>query len=201
MRLWHDPGHGGSNPGLVYNGFIERDWVVDWSHFLINKLTDACSEQRMARYGNVSMGYSIRASDARAWDADAALLHHVNGMFFPKDHIRAGEARQEFHGTMAFVVFADKVARQWVTAILDGTPPVLQRTSNILIPSHPIGWTQDAYGHLHHYADRGIPAVLMEYGFATNPGDRKALNNPMVRWQIAKSIKNSLSTLKEILYV
>lgn len=192
IRIWHDPGHlsTSSNRGLEHAGFIERDWVYKFAQgYALRNLSymypsEGVAYHALARRRVDSVRYHRRAIDAERWSADLAVLHHVNGIFFPDEHPRAGQANSSESGLSVFVV--------------EGTDPVHEQSYRVardllLAVRHPLRlwknritphrskrfgkdgkrhWTSRARSHLHHYVDRGIPAVLIEWGFATNDSDR-----------------------------
>lgn len=176
LNVWIDPGHGNSNKGLEYAGFVERHWNLDFATTLASE--GWCGDNvKLSREADVSIAYRERARQAYEWRVDLALLIHVNGIFYPPEHHRAGEARSSFHGAMAFTIEGDRTIDIVAETILRAMPHQLWRSDHRVTPFHATqsDWTKDAHGHLHHYFDRGIPAVLLEMGFATNDADRRFL--------------------------
>jgi N-acetylmuramoyl-L-alanine amidase len=198
MRLIHDPGHGGHNRGLQYAGFVERSWVIDFGHLLMDRLSSLCEYQCMARTSDDYIRYTVRARRAVEWKADLAFLHHVNGLFYGQDHHRAGQGNPHGSGTICFVVPEDELSHCVAEALIKGLPKELWRQKDYLITASPNDWTKNAYGHLSHYTSRGIPAVLIEWGFATNDADRRALQNDKVRDGMAKAAAEAVLRFKEL---
>jgi N-acetylmuramoyl-L-alanine amidase len=205
LKVFHCPGHGGlRNRGLEYAGFVERDWVVElacgYLQWRFNQLESdtsrlAAEQHRLARFRDEYLPYTYRARAAEEWGADVAVLHHVNGVFFPKDHPRAGQANAAESGLAVFVVKGDlhldvhqrsyDLARQLLLAVWRPlqlwkgrtTPHRAKRFGHDGKPH----WTRRARSHLRHYVNRGIPAVLVEWSFATNDADRRTLLDPSLR--------------------
>jgi N-acetylmuramoyl-L-alanine amidase len=209
LRVWHDPGHGGlPNRGLEHDGFVERDWVVElasgylqWRYKDDFSVMSGCQarlareQHRLARLRDEYILYTHRARAAEEWGADVAVLHHVNGIFFPKDHPRAGQANSAESGLAVFVVKGDlhlavhqrsyDLARQLLLAVR--RPLQLWKGRTTPHRSKRFGrdgrkhWTRRARSHLRHYVNRGIPAVLVEWSFATSDSDRRTLLDPSLR--------------------
>lgn len=152
--------------------FVERDWTLSLCKVLVEQCSYLNVHVQSARVDDSTIGYGLRAHKAKAWGADLAILHHANGMFWPKEHELEGRARPGFHGGLAFVADRDIIAVHVATTMLRALPDELRRrrTTPYRCPSGG-RWTKRASYHLRHYRDNRIPAVLMEWGFATNPGD------------------------------
>lgn len=185
IRVYLDPGHGGHNHGIRQGRLYENDVVLDLAKgYVARQLGQANVELTLARYRDEYIPYAHRARVAEDWSADLAVLHHVNGMFFGKDHPRAGQANPSASGLSVFVVEGTgSVHEQSYAAARDLLLAVrhpLRLWKNRTTPhrSKQVGkdgkrhWTSRALSHLRHYVDRGIPALLVEWGFATNDSDR-----------------------------
>ncbi|WP_346930299.1 N-acetylmuramoyl-L-alanine amidase [Clostridium sp.] len=78
-KVWLDPGHGGSDPGAVGNGWKEKDMNLN--------VALACKEELerygvivgMSRTSDVFVGLSERAAMANRWGADFFISNHHNG--------------------------------------------------------------------------------------------------------------------------
>jgi N-acetylmuramoyl-L-alanine amidase len=198
IKVWHDPGHGGSNKGLEHEGFVERHWNLEFAQLLTDKLVGDFPEQQIARHSDEHAYYSKRAQKAQTWGADVALLHHVNGAFWPADGPHEGGPRLHMQGAICFTMRSNS-ARLWSMArvLLYHLPGDLRRTRNDLIIAESDNWTRDAHGHLRHYTGLGIPAILIEWGFATNPNDREALQDTRTRLQMVRAVAAALHRFEE----
>ncbi|WP_077324892.1 N-acetylmuramoyl-L-alanine amidase [Virgibacillus siamensis] len=80
MKLYLDPGHGGSDPGAQGNGLDEKDITLDIAlrirNLLNNNYKDA--DVRMSRTGDSSVSLDERTNEANAWGADYFLSIHCN---------------------------------------------------------------------------------------------------------------------------
>jgi N-acetylmuramoyl-L-alanine amidase len=202
-KIWHDPGHGGSNKGLEHEGFVERDWNLEFARLLTDELAEEFPEQQIARHADITLGYGTRARKARQWGANLALLHHVNAAFWPASESSIGELcgsmpRLYIRGAICFVVQCQMARLERMTRILlRHLPETLRRTKNDLIVARSGNWTGDAYGHLHYYSELGIPAVLIEWGFATNPNDLETLQDAEARLQMVEAVAAALRRFEE----
>jgi len=84
VKIYLDPGHGGSDPGARGNGLVEKDLnlaiALQIRSMLLNEYEGATI--RMSRTNDRTVSLSQRTSDANAWGAD---------FFFPSTStLRAG---------------------------------------------------------------------------------------------------------------
>lgn len=80
MKIYLDPGHGGTDPGAQGNGLNEKDVTLSIAlklrDILINEYHNV--EVRMSRTGDITKSLGQRTSDANAWGADYYLSIHIN---------------------------------------------------------------------------------------------------------------------------
>jgi N-acetylmuramoyl-L-alanine amidase len=80
MKLYLDPGHGGSDPGAQGNGLKEKYIALDIAlrirTILINNYENV--EVKMSRTSDISKGLSERTNEANFWKADYYLSIHCN---------------------------------------------------------------------------------------------------------------------------
>ena len=79
-----DPGHGGTAPGAVGNGLIEKDVVLEVSLELEKLLKNAGAKPVMTRTTDISVGLTERANIANNAKADIFVSIHVNAFTDPK---------------------------------------------------------------------------------------------------------------------
>ncbi|QCJ44336.1 N-acetylmuramoyl-L-alanine amidase [Bacillus sp. S3] len=80
MKLYLDPGHGGTDPGASGNGLNEKDLTLDIA-LKINSLLNQRYENievKMSRTGDTTMSLSQRTNEANAWGADYFMAIHIN---------------------------------------------------------------------------------------------------------------------------
>ncbi|WP_163583273.1 N-acetylmuramoyl-L-alanine amidase family protein, partial [Gracilibacillus saliphilus] len=71
VKIFIDPGHGGSDPGATANGLKEKDLVLDISKRIKSKLKSYKGVSvRLSRTTDKTLSLSQRTNDANKWGAD-----------------------------------------------------------------------------------------------------------------------------------
>lgn len=79
VKIFIDPGHGGSDPGAAANGLQEKDLALTIAQHVNTMLQDFSDvEVNMSRDRDRFVGLSERAQMANEWEADYFLSIHVN---------------------------------------------------------------------------------------------------------------------------
>ncbi|MFS0673376.1 N-acetylmuramoyl-L-alanine amidase [Ornithinibacillus sp. 179-J 7C1 HS] len=80
MKLYLDPGHGGSDPGAQGNGLVEKNITLDIALKIRNIITSRYEgvTVRMSRTSDTTKSLSERTNDANAWGADYYVSIHCN---------------------------------------------------------------------------------------------------------------------------
>ncbi|WP_226086518.1 N-acetylmuramoyl-L-alanine amidase [Mesobacillus sp. S13] len=80
MKLYLDPGHGGSDPGAQGNGLQEKDFTLDIALKIRSILENNYEniDVRMSRTSDVTKSLQQRTDEANAWGADFYLSIHIN---------------------------------------------------------------------------------------------------------------------------
>ncbi|MDV2883848.1 N-acetylmuramoyl-L-alanine amidase [Alkalihalophilus pseudofirmus] len=80
VKIFIDPGHGGTDPGAVGNGLQEKNLTLAISRQIRDMLLNEYSgvEVRMSRDSDVTIGLSPRAAAANNWGADYFVSVHIN---------------------------------------------------------------------------------------------------------------------------
>lgn len=216
MIIAHDPGHGYQpRPGgCSHNGINERDLVlliatdiaagIPWAnHCLLRRCADGPS-------------YTDRAQTALKLGARLVLCHHINSVERQKvvdgkpmvTTDASGVERPEMepdptaHGLITFFDAGDVVGEAVARAIAAGAPPKLHRDfEKACFPASPNDWTVNAHWVLEHYRCLGLPAVLIEWGFATNQSDAAVLLNPLLRPQLVTAAAAGIARAIEVTHV
>jgi len=80
VKIFIDPGHGGSDPGAVGNGLFEKNVTLSIAsriqQILLNEYEGVST--RMSRTSDQSISLQARTDAANAWGADFFLSIHVN---------------------------------------------------------------------------------------------------------------------------
>ena len=80
MKIYLDPGHGGSDPGASGNGLLEKDVTLA----IALKINDillkeyAGAETRLSRTTDKTVTLQERTDDANSWGADLFVSIHTN---------------------------------------------------------------------------------------------------------------------------
>lgn len=80
VKIFIDPGHGGSDPGAVGNGLKEKDLVLTISRHIRDILLSEYKgvQVHMSRDSDVFLSLSERANRANNWGADYFCSVHIN---------------------------------------------------------------------------------------------------------------------------
>lgn len=91
-KVYIDPGHGGTDPGAIGNGLVEKVWNLEVALKLEKKLKDLGHQVKMSRRTDKGLSLSARAADANKWGADVFISIHFNagGGFGWEDFIYNG---------------------------------------------------------------------------------------------------------------
>lgn len=80
VKIYIDPGHGGTDPGAVGNGLQEKALTLaiglKTRDILVNEFNNA--EVRMSRTTDTTVSLSQRSADANAWGANYFVSIHIN---------------------------------------------------------------------------------------------------------------------------
>ena len=163
VRIYLDQGHNPENPnsGAEANGFREQDLVYAIGQRTAAMLRGYGFEVRLSRPApdtqlgtSVASSLAARVSDANAWGADYFISLHCNA-----SDVTAAS------GTEAFVYRRDTDAEWLAYRLVRGV------TDATGLPDRGI----TARPGLYVLRKTRMPAVLMELGFITNPGDAALL--------------------------
>jgi N-acetylmuramoyl-L-alanine amidase len=164
----HDPGHGAppAIQGVCANGIVERDAVLHIA-------TDVAAgipyvDHRLLRTGPVGVLDADRAKAAKALGAGLVVCHHINE-----------DADKTSHGLITFYAPGDAIGEEVANVMADNSPARMVRTAGFRTYGASMSdWTSRALWVIGHYRAVGIPCVLIEWGFASNPIDAAFLLNP-----------------------
>ncbi|MEM9800741.1 MAG: N-acetylmuramoyl-L-alanine amidase [Planctomycetota bacterium] len=164
IRIYIDPGHGGSDPGAIGNAIVEKEINLDVALRLREQLeADTLDtfgggtwEVRMSRTTDQTVSLSQRAIDANNWPADRFVSIHHNA--FTSSLANGTETFSFSDGTIS-ADLRDLVQEELILAL--GLTDRGGKTANFFV-----------------LRETNMPAVLSEGGFLTNPGDAAALSAP-----------------------
>jgi N-acetylmuramoyl-L-alanine amidase len=79
VKIFIDPGHGGSDPGAVGNGLKEKDLTLAISKKIRDKLANYEGVQvKLSRESDTSLSLKQRTDMVNAWGADYLISVHIN---------------------------------------------------------------------------------------------------------------------------
>lgn len=172
-----DPGHGGSDSGALGNGLIEKNLTLDISQRLKALLIAQGWTVKMTRERDVDVA-RVNAADAEELQARVDVANLQNARLFISVHINSFPT-QQLNGTMTFYTKAsDK--------------PLADAVQRDLIPL--LGTKDDGVraGRLYVTRRTTMPAILVETGFISNPGDAALMRSPDFLQNVAQGIANGV---------
>ncbi len=174
-RVCIDPGHGGHDPGAVGGGVKEKDIALSVAKQIGAYLEVWGYAVMLTREDDTFVSLSGRAAKANSWGADLFISVHCNSAGDESangvevyHHERASEAAQE----AAELIYTKLVAISDLRTrgIKEADFAVLRETK--------------------------MPAVLVELGFVSNPGDRAKLISE--DWQ-ERAAETIVAGIREVL--
>ncbi|SNZ02160.1 N-acetylmuramoyl-L-alanine amidase [Terribacillus aidingensis] len=172
VKIYVDPGHGGSDPGATANGLQEKNVTLAIGASIrdILQLEYENAEVRMSRTGDTFPSLSQRTNDANAWGADFFLSIHVNAgggtgyedYIYPSlsDRSETAVARASIHEeVMKLIDMRDRGMKE---------------------------------ANFHVLRETAMPAVLTENGFIDNSADAAKMKNNGWIQNVARGHVNGL---------
>ncbi|MGZ4589252.1 MAG: N-acetylmuramoyl-L-alanine amidase [Actinomycetes bacterium] len=174
-----DPGHGGADSGVSGHDLEESRLVYDLASRVEGRLTATGSSAFLTRGPDNDLDEVERANFANAAAADLVIsLHvdaHTNGQAAGCATYYFGNDRIGHHSAVG-ERFADLVQRE-----------VCARTDLVDLRSHPKTWDL--------LRRTRMPAVRIELGYLSNPGDATRLADPAFRDVIAEAVVAAVQRL------
>ena len=180
-----DPGHGGSNTGVVVAGLIEKEYTL----YVAKKLRNALDGVGwpiltcMTRMHDDEVSLTRRGQHAKELGSDLVLSLHVNNSPNPR-----ASGLLVFHqkGDRGSAEIAKRIAR---------CAPVHLKHKRPVWAATPNDWTRRAFNVLSRY---DCPAVLIEMGHASNNSDKDVLLSPSVQDSIVAACLCGVSRFLEL---
>ncbi|MEH7401415.1 N-acetylmuramoyl-L-alanine amidase [Gottfriedia acidiceleris] len=173
LKLYLDPGHGGSDSGAVGNGLKEKDLTLDIAlriRDLLNNYNDV--EVRMSRSTDTNRSLSERTNDANSWGATYFLSVHINSFNTSvsgyEDYIYDGLSDTSTSAQYQNVLHPEIVK-------VNGLTDRGKKKANF-----------------HVLRESNMPAILTENGFIDNASDAAKLKDPNWRQKVAQGHVNGL---------
>jgi N-acetylmuramoyl-L-alanine amidase len=174
LKLYLDPGHGGSDTGAVGNGLQEKNLtLVIATHIydiLVSEYHDI--EVKMSRTSDVFRSLKERTDEANVWGADYYLSIHINAF--------NGSA----HGYEDFIHDSLSDSSQ--------TGQYRDIMHEEVIKVNNLYDRGKKKANFHVLRETGMAALLTENGFIDNANDAKKLKDPKWRQEVARGHVNGL---------
>ncbi len=170
-----DPGHGGTDPGVVSpGGLLEKELNMTIARYLGELLRYSGAEIIFTREGDTPLAAGKRedlcARAQLALDNPAAAFISLHGNSFPLQPSQKGA--QVFYSAL------NPAGRELAMAVQG------------CLSSPPMESRRKALPHSSSYLLKNIkiPAIIIEAGFFSNPEEEKLLQQPEYQWQLAYGI-------------
>lgn len=165
-----DPGHGGQDPGWVFDGLNERDLMHDLASQIEGRLLAVGVNAFLTHHRRENPTDEQRSATANETDADLLVSLHTDGATSPRAQ---GVATYYFGtGRTSSVVgerFAELVHRE-----------IVARTDLVDCRTHAKSWDM--------LRRTRMPAVRLDLGYLTNAHDARALASRDFRATVAEGI-------------
>ncbi|MBN6206749.1 N-acetylmuramoyl-L-alanine amidase [Ralstonia pickettii] len=167
MKIYLDPGHGGSDPGAVGNGLKEKDVVLDIAKRIKLQLTEYIGVHvKLSRTKDAAKSLAARTDEANAWGADIFLSIHCN----------AFNGRARGYEDFVYNRLSPNAAARRYREILHK-----KITGSIQLPNR--GKKQ---ANFHVLRETVMPAILTENGFIDHSEDARLMKQAAWREEVAK---------------
>ena len=167
MKIFIDPGHGGTDSGAVgQNGTYESNVVLEVAMNLKKLLENNGHVAKCSRERDESVGLSERADMANAWGADLFVSVHANSA---SDVAAHGTETYCYPGAAAAKERAVSVQRSLVAYL--GRADRGVKTANFAV-----------------LRETAMPAILVELAFLSNPTEEALLADAAFRQRCAAAI-------------
>jgi len=181
-----DAGHGGSDPGTVNNGIVEKDYTLKISQYIKNRLDELGIENSLTRSGDETLDATNRpkrVQDFYGTGSDVIVVsNHINA--------GGGDGAEVIYALRNNSVLSSKIAKE-----LENAGQNVRKYYQRRLPSNP---AKDYY-----YILRDTPnneSIIVEYGFADSTGDDvEQLKNNWERY--AEAVVKALADYIGVPYV
>lgn len=156
VKIFIDPGHGGTDPGATGNSLKEKDLTLSISKRIESLLKEYEGVQvKLSRTTDQTVSLKQRTDMANSWGADYLMSIHINA--------GGGKGYEDF-------IFKGKVSNKTIdfqavihSEITKMIPELINRGKK--------------RNNLHMLRESNMPSILTETGFIDSPSDSKLLKN------------------------
>lgn len=176
MKLYLDPGHGGTDPGAQGNGLNEKDVTLDIALKLRSILTTNYEdiEIRMSRTADITKSLSERTNEANSWGADYFLAIHIN----------AAGGSAEGYEDYIYSSLSDSSTTAKYQEILHAE----------VIKMNQLKDRGRKKANFHVLRESAMDALLSENGFIDNPHDAALMKQDSWRQAVAQGHANGVAS-------
>lgn len=175
MKLYLDPGHGGTDPGAQGNGLNEKDLTLDIAlkirTILINNYENI--EVMMSRTGDITKSLSQRTNEANAWNAD----------FYMSIHINADSGTASGYEDYIYSNLSDTSVTAKYRDIIHAEVIKLNQLKD----------RGKKKANFHVLRESSMPAMLSENGFIDNPQDTALMKQTSWSQNVAQGHANGIA--------
>jgi len=176
LKVYIDPGHGGSDPGASANGVTEQPWNLEVAKKVQAKLKSLGHTVKMSRTSNTYVGLTARANDANNWGADIFLSIHFNS------------ATPAAHGYEDFIYNGSGTSSNSFK-LQDS----IHNAVKSILDNYDLGNRGQKRANFAVIRETNMPAVLVEAAFCTNWNDAQVLKNPQFKEDFATQLANGIN--------
>lgn len=173
VKIFIDPGHGGSDPGACANGLKEKDLTLKIAKKIKDKLAEYENVSvKLSREGDQTLSLKERTDMANAWGADYVVSVHINSA--------AGTNGTGFES----YIYSGTVSEATVASQNVIHPEIVKATG-----FRDRGKKRENF---HMVRETRASALLTENGFINNPADAMKLKDDKFFDKIAQGHVNGL---------
>ena len=165
-----DPGHGGTDPGAVYNDTYEKDIALSTSLYLQQQLEKAGATVLMTRTSDIDVGLDERANISNTQTVDA----------FVSIHYDATGIRNSISGTTTY-------------HYSDMDLPLANAINDRLKSDGQLSNNGIGFGNYHVLRNNTRPSVLLELGYMDNDSDYNIISTKNYHKNVADVIFKGLT--------
>lgn len=175
--------------GCTATNFVEADYNMNMSRAfagMLKRINDGLTYTLIRKTDDELLGFKDRGERAREANCDFVFVLHTNS-----------EADKTRHGALGFHWPDSELGEAVSNTVLQAMPHVLRRTT----PSFA-AFQEDFFGGrprrtLKPYVDRGIPAMLLEFGYASNETDLEALQDTSTQFGICAALLCGVAAIRQ----
>ena len=179
--IYLDPGHGGQDPGSIYQNIYEKDINLDICNILKEELEKAGAIVYMTRYGDYDLSY-INTSSRKRSDLNnrAKIINESKADMYISIHLNSVNS-SSWHGAQVF--FDDvNIKNKKIAELFQNDFRKILNTKREVKEIKTMLLNRKIK----------IPGVLIEVGFLSNPNDRYLLQKKSYKNKVCSTIKNTV---------